>query len=47
MTKENEPKVKDMDRLIQLMKETHNVSNSQREKLQILTVVSASWSWKK
>lgn len=47
MTKENEQKVKDMDRLILLIKEKLNVTTSQREKIQLLTLVPSSWSRKK
>lgn len=45
--KENEQKIKDLDRLVLLMKEKLSTTNSQREKIQILTLVPSSWSRKK
>lgn len=47
VSKIDQQKIKDMDRLVELIKEKLNVTTSQKERLQILTLVPASWSRKR
>lgn len=47
ITEETENKATDMDRLIELIKLKLNITNTKREKIQILTLAPTSWSRKK